>query len=209
MKTILALCSMAALVFTLNACSKSSIDASDTDAAARLSAVASSVTSTTGAPHNMTAVTAASLPAAITTYITANYAGASVQGGFIDKAGNYVVVIVQNSLPKLLAFKANGTFQKELELRGKGGKHMHGDSLHKPKPDSAHLGRPMPTTIAVSSLPAAITTYISTNYAGATIERAAKDDKNGFYLVGLLTSDKKRVGLVFNADGSFKAKLGR
>ncbi|NEU66273.1 PepSY-like domain-containing protein [Spirosoma agri] len=216
MKTLLVFSCVAALVVSLNACNRNSVDPTSTDASAR----SSSVTSTTaGGPHSMTVVDVSSLPATITTYISTNYAGATIKEAAKGPKGNYVVAITQNSTITLLSFKADGTFDKVVDGKGKP---AHGDSAHHPKPapgdsthhpkpapgDTLHKGKPgqgpMATVVAVSSLPAAITTYISTNYAGATIEKAAQDKKSSDYIVAIKTADSKRIGLIFGADGTFK-----
>lgn len=285
MKTLFLFSCLAALVVSLNACNKNSVDPSTTDASARSGGVVS--TSVTG-PHNLTTVDVASLPAAITTYITTTYAGATIKEAKKDAQGNYSVVITVNSIGKLLLFKADGTFVKEADGKpnhapgdsarheGKGAgpgsmtvavsslpaaitsyintnyagatvkeafkgpdggflvaitqnnvvklllfkadgtfvqaiekpAHAPGDTTHHPRPGQG--SGPQATTIAASSLPAAVTTYINTNYAGSTIEKAAQDKTTSDYLVAILTTDKKRVLLLFGSDGTFKkAHTGR
>jgi len=223
MKTLLVLSSLVALVVSLNACNNNAVDPSATDASARTGGVVS--TSLTG-PHNLTAVDATSLPTAITTYISTNYAGATVKEALKDAQGNYVVAITINSAVKVLLFKADGTFVKVVDgkpghdhgdstkhhMPGDSAKHhTPGDSLHHPKPaigDSTHHSRPGQgsdlTTVAVSSLPATITSYISTNYAGATIDKAVQEKTSSDYIVAITTTDKKRVVLLFGSDGTFK-----
>ncbi|MBN8821635.1 MULTISPECIES: PepSY-like domain-containing protein [unclassified Spirosoma] len=219
MKTLLVFSFVAALAVGMSSCNKTSVDPTDTDASARTTATTSS--SATG-PHSVTVVDAASLPTAITTYITTNYAGATIKEALKDSSGDYAVAIVQNNILKLLVFKADGTFVKEADARKRGHRdsthHMPGDSLHHPKGDSLNhpkgdsLHHPKPTgpiatTVAVSSLPAAITTYINTNYAGATIEKVVQDAKSSDYIVAILTSDKKHALLLFGSDGTFKKVL--
>jgi hypothetical protein len=236
MKTLLVFSCVAALVVGMNACNKSAIDP-DSSSAARNGVTSTSATG----PHSLTTVDAASLPAAITTYISTNYAGATIKEALKGPEGNYAVAVTVNSEVKLLLFKADGTFVKE--VAGRPGRtpgdsvrhhapgdslhhHAPGDSAHHPKPvtgdsahhpkpvtgDSAHHprpagGGPASTTIATSSLPAAITTYINTNYAGATINRAGQDKKTGDYVVLITTTDNKRIGLLFGSDGTFKKAL--
>ncbi|GAB4021892.1 hypothetical protein GCM10028808_68020 [Spirosoma migulaei] len=233
MKTLLVFSCVVALVVGLNACNKTAVDPTD-DASARTSGVTSS--SLTG-PHNLTVVAVSSLPAAVTTYITTNYAGATIKDARTDADGNFLVAITVNNSLKLLLFKADGTFVKEAEMRfghargdsthhhapgdslhhapGDSLRHMHGDSLHHPKPavgDSTHHGRPGSpgatlTEVAVSSLPAAITAYITTNYAGATINKAGQDSTTSDYVVSITTADNKRGVLLFSSDGTFKKAL--
>ncbi|MFN3849725.1 MAG: PepSY-like domain-containing protein [Spirosomataceae bacterium] len=61
------------------------------------------------------------------------------------------------------------------------------------------------TEIEVSALPAAVTAYISTTYVGSTINKAGKTD-DGLFVVSVTKADGTKVGLVFNADGTFKAE---
>lgn len=230
MKVLLAFSCVAALVVSLNACTRNSVDPTTDDASARSGGVVS--TSLTG-PHNLTAVDAATLPAAITTYISTNYAGATIKEALKDAKENYMVAITVNSTIKLLLFDATGAFLKVAE--GKPGRapsdsanhtpgdsahhprHAPGDSLNHPKPpraDTANHPRPGKgpdvTTVAVSSLPAAITSYINTTYAGATIDKAVQEKTSGDYLIAITTTDKKRVALLFGSDGTFKkAVTGR
>ena len=230
MKALLVFSCVATLIVSLNACNRNSIDPSTADASARSGGVTS--TSLTG-PHNLTAVDAATLPAAITSYISTNYTGATIKEALKDEKGDYVVAITVNSTIKLLLFKADGTFVKVAE--GKPGraprdsanhapgdsahhpKHAPGDSLNHPRPpkaDSANHPRPGQgpevTNVAVSSLPATITSYINTTYAGATIDKAVQEKTSSDYLVAITTADKKRVVLLFGSDGTFKkAVTGR
>ena len=215
MKTLLVFSGIAALVVSLNACNKNAVDPTTTDGSARSSSTAS--TSLTG-PHNLTAVDVVSLPATVTSYITTNYGGATIKEAKKDAAGNYVVVIGVNSAIKLLLFKADGTFVKEGDGKPK---HMPGDSAHHRSPgDTTHHQKPMPgdsthrpkpgpggpglTEVAVSALPATITSYINTNYAGATIDKAGQEKKTSDYVIIITTSDKNHVVLLFGADGTFK-----
>ncbi|WP_460961472.1 PepSY-like domain-containing protein [Spirosoma litoris] len=226
MKTLLVFSCGLALVVGLNACNKTAVDPT-ADGSARSSGVSS--TSVTG-PHSLTAVDVSSLPAAVTTYITTNYAGATIKDARKDEAGNFLVAITVNSSLKLLLFKADGTFVKEAEMRfghapgdsahhhapgDSAHHHMPGDSTHRPKPtvgDTTHHPRPGGigadlTEVAVSSLPAAITTYITSNYAGATINKAAQEKTTSDYIVSITTSAKKRGVLLFGSDGTFKKAL--
>ncbi|GAB3028442.1 PepSY-like domain-containing protein [Spirosoma pulveris] len=218
MKKLLVFSFIAALVACLNACTKNVVDPTSATASARTAGVTS--TSATK-PANLTAVDIATLPTAITTYITATYAGATVKEAFKDNQGNYVVAITVSSSIKLLLFNASGTFVKAIDgkrghapgdsahhVRGDSLRHMHGDSTHHAPGDTLHHPRPGKgvslTTVAASSLPAAITAYINTNYAGATINKAAQESTTSNYIVYITTADTKRVVLVFGSDGTFK-----
>ncbi len=137
---------------------------------------------------SVNAVNIAALPTKVTSYISSNYAGATID--FVGKAtlSGYIVGITVNGTKKVLQFNPDGSFNQELPTGT--GRHGWGGDY---------------TVIATSALPASITTYITTNYAGATINKAAQGGTMGYYIVSITTTDSKHVGLVFNADGSFKA----
>jgi hypothetical protein len=61
------------------------------------------------------------------------------------------------------------------------------------------------TSIEIASLPATITTYINTNYAGSTIKFAGKDEK-GQIVVGV-SLNSVETGLLFDANGVFVQAL--
>jgi hypothetical protein len=61
------------------------------------------------------------------------------------------------------------------------------------------------TSIEIASLPAAITTYINTNYVGSTIKFAGKDEK-GQIVVGV-SLNSVETGLLFDANGVFVQAL--
>ncbi|WP_266367315.1 PepSY-like domain-containing protein [Tellurirhabdus rosea] len=63
------------------------------------------------------------------------------------------------------------------------------------------------TKIAATELPATVSSYVSTNYSGATIAYAAKDD-SGNILVAL-TQNNERKTLLFNSDGTFNREVAR
>ena len=61
------------------------------------------------------------------------------------------------------------------------------------------------TSVDIATLPATITTYINTNYAGSTIKFAGKDEK-GQYVVGV-SLNSVETGLLFDANGAFVQAL--
>ena len=65
---------------------------------------------------------------------------------------------------------------------------------------------PHPTPVDVSQLPAAITDYVTANYAGSTIERAGTLP-NGNYVLLVQTAGSAPVGLLFDASGNFLQTL--
>lgn len=151
---------------------------------------------------NLTKIDVATLPAAVTTHLRLNYDGATIDYAAKDDQDNILVAITRNGERKTLLFNADGSFNKELEMRGKGG--PGGDrgkgKGHGSRGDSL-------TKVDVASLPAAITTHLNLNYAGATVQMAALDPNRG-YLVMIIQNDQRKT-LVFNTDGSFKEELQR
>ena len=62
------------------------------------------------------------------------------------------------------------------------------------------------TELADADIPAPVTAYINTNYAGATIKYAGTDE-NGNVVVGLTLTDDTRKGLIFDSAGNFVKEL--
>jgi len=137
-----------------------------------------------GKRDSLQQVAVTDLPAAITSYISANYAGATVNVAAKDDNRGYLVMITLNDVKKTLLFNTDGTFNQEIVrvLRGK------------------------LTDVAAADLPAAITSYITTNYAGSTIKRAGKL-ADGQFVVSVKPSTGNPVDLLFAADGTFKQVL--
>jgi hypothetical protein len=138
----------------------------------------------------LTEIAASDLPAAITTYISTNYAGAEIQFAGKDTAGQVVIGLkLADGTHKGLLFNADGTFNKALE------KYQRGAKL---------------TKVEVSALPAAITTYAASNYADYTVKAAGKNEAGEYFVVIQKTTGTEaeikasRKILQFNADGTFK-----
>jgi hypothetical protein len=144
----------------------------------------SSKTTHNGKKCNLTEVAVASLPAAITSYVSTNYAGATIDRAGTTTEGNYVLHVVKaDGTHAGLIFDSKGAF---VEVRqGKGGKG---------------------TEVALADLPAAITSYISTNYAGSTTVKAMTN-ADGKFGVLITKADATKLMLGFNADGSFVGEL--
>ncbi|WP_159468358.1 hypothetical protein [Dyadobacter sp. 3J3] len=155
--------------------------------AARFSLESDSVT-THVCKGKLTEVAVADLASAITTYISTTYPSSTIKFAATDQSGRIVVTILlaDGTTPKGLIFNADGTFKVEL-------KHFE----HKAKL----------TEVAVANLPAAITSYITTTYAGAVIKKAGTN-ADGEYFVGIVLDNKVKV-LLFNADGTFSKELER
>ena len=69
-----------------------------------------------------------------------------------------------------------------------------------------HGDRPRLTEVATTDLPAAVLAYVTANYTGATLEKAAKDD-TGKLAVLIKKADGTMAGLVFDASGNFVQEL--
>jgi hypothetical protein len=154
------------------------------ESAARYSVATDSVT-IGKCKGKLTEVAVADLAATITSYISTTYPGSEIKYAAKDQSGKVVVAItLADGTVKGLLFNADGTFKEELK------QHEHKAKL---------------TKIEITALPSAITNYITTSYAGATIKLAGTNDA-GEYFVGILLDDKVKI-LLFNADGSFNKEL--
>jgi hypothetical protein len=150
--------------------------------AARLSAEADPVTQSK-CKGKLVAV--ANLPAAVTSYLSSNYAGSKVLFAGKDEEGKLVVAVQKADGTHVgVLFKADGTFAQELQRHAK----------------KARLA-----PVEVSALAGSITSYIGSTYSGAEIKRAGKTE-DGSVLVHLKTGDVHKV-LLFNADGTFAREL--
>lgn len=149
---------------------------------------------------SLTKIGVSALPATVTSYISASYAGATIDYAAKDDAGNFLVVITQSDQRKALLFNADGTFNKELSLRGGGKGKGHGPGHKGGNRDSL-------SKVAVANLPAAITSYITTNYASAAIVTAALDATRGYIV--MIVQNSQRRALLFNVDGTFTQEIVR
>ncbi|RYF67812.1 MAG: hypothetical protein EOO39_20535, partial [Cytophagaceae bacterium] len=131
---------------------------------------------------SLSQVAIADLPAAITSYITANYAGSTINVAGKDATRGYIVMITlaDGTTRKALLFNIDGTFAQEV-VRGLKGNY---------------------SVVDAATLPAAITTYITTNYAGSTIKLAGKNP-TGQFKVFIQLSTGQLAELTFAADGTF------
>jgi hypothetical protein len=152
--------------------------------AARFSVESDSVT-TRNCKGKLTEVAVADLAASITSYISTTYPSSEIKFAAKDESGKIVVsILLSDGTPKGLIFNADGTFKEELKR---------------------HAQKAKLTEVADADLPAAITTYITTNYAGSEVKKAGKN-ADGQYFVGIVLDSKIKV-LLFNADGSFNKEL--
>ncbi len=159
-----------------------------------------------GSGRHRTVVDSASLPTLITTYLTTNYAGYTFGKAFSikDTSGTvtgYAVVIFYNNKPVGLLFDATGNFVKVLEQREPGD--LDGGGWH-------HGGRfgdrdgKQKDTLALTSLPTAITTYIATTYPGDTLVKAFINIDSSYLVI---TKDNGLYANLFTSSGSFVERV--
>jgi hypothetical protein len=146
-------------------------------------------------------IAASTLPAATTTYLTANYPGYTFEKAFkiTDSLGvitNYIVVIKYNSNLIGLKFTAAGAFVSILEQRT-GDDMRHDRGFHPGGPfddrDGMHKD-----TIALSAIPAAVQTYFTTAYPTDTLLHASIAPDASYVLIsknnGLFATDITAAG---------------
>jgi hypothetical protein len=117
---------------------------------------------------------ASALPDSVNSYLQASYTGYVFVEAFVIKdsagtVGGYVVIISFNGKPVGLLFDASGHFQIVLEQRERGdisGPGWHHGGRYG---DRDHTHR---DTLAITALPAAIRTYMNSNYPSDTLLQA-------------------------------------
>ena len=155
-------------------------------------------------PHGYSrdSITESQLPSAATAYLSANYSGYTFNKAFaiVNNSGQtaaYVSIIYDNDKPVAILFDSSGNFVKILEQREKGdldgrgwhdgGRFCDRDGLHR-------------DTIALSTLPSAITSYFATNYPSDTLIKAFQSrDSN----IVVLSKNNGVYATVFTSDGTF------
>lgn len=141
------------------------------------------------------------LPAAVTDYLKANYAGYAFRGAVArqedGKTTGYDIFIIKDGTAYEVRFDAAGVFLNATTVL----KVVPGG----PKPEGTV------ESLTQDQLPAAIATYLTTNYAGYTFEKALTLKVNGTvkgYAV-LFTKDGKRYAVEFDANGAFVRVRGK
>ena len=196
---LLALSTAFLLVGILAACTQTSVDSASSAslADARIASVASTsaVSGTCVKGSSETVVSASSLPAAVLTYLSTNYAGYTLvqaeQGTNLNGGATYYEVkFTFNGETKELHFDMTGAVLAETG-RGKGkGKGGSGGNTE--------------VVITADKLPAAALTYLSTNYSGYTVVQAEQGtDSSGatYYEVKFTYNGKTKV-IHFDANGA-------
>ena len=147
-------------------------------------------------------VAQSSLPSSITTYISANYSGSVFSKAFLIKNSasviiGYVIVIYYNGKPVGLLFDASGNFSKVLEQREKGD--LDGPGFHHGGCFDDRDGEQR-DTIALASLPSAITSYLASNFPSDTLVKAFKNRDSSIIV---LSKNNGLFATVFTSTGTF------
>lgn len=145
------------------------------------------------------------LPAAVTDYLKANYAGYTFRGAVArqedGKIAGYDVFLVKDSTGYEVRFDASGVFLNATPVlkAGPGGPHQS------PKPQGTV------ESLTQDQLPAAVKTYLTEKYAGYAFEKAfvVKQDTTVKGYVVLFTLGGKRYAAEFDAAGAFVRVRGK
>lgn len=139
-----------------------------------------------GEKHQLTAIELTDIPTNITDYISANYAGATIEKAGVTTNGYTIIKAKLADGSSIgLVFDASGAFVKEHTHKGKN-----------------LIG----TKVEISEIPVSITDYIASNYPNATIHHARVAD-DGKYGIIIDKADGSKAMLGFAADGSFIQEL--
>ena len=148
-------------------------------------------------------IAAGGLPAITTAYLDSSYSGYSLVKAYEikDSQGTvkgYVVVIRYNGIPVGILFNADGSFDKVLEqreqddMRGHGGYHSGGRYGNR----DGHQR----DTVALTSLPSAITSYFSSNYPADSLEKAYRNIDSSYLVI---SKDSVFYSTLFSSGGTF------
>lgn len=151
-----------------------------------------------------TPIELAALSSSISSYLNTNYAGFTFQKAYqisnqtTATTDSYIVVIQFNAKPVALKFDAAGAFVNVLELRegrnmkGRGGWHAGGFFDHR---DGKQRD-----TLAISAIPSAIRTYISTTYSTDTLVHAFVNRDQSIIVI---SKNVNYFATAFSASNSF------
>ena len=151
-------------------------------------------------------VASSALPDSILNYLTSNYSGYKFNRAFEIKdstgtIGGYVVIINFNGKPVGILFDATGHFQRVLEQRERGD--IDGDGWHQGGRFDDRDGKHR-DTIAISSLPTAVSSYLTTTYPSDTLLHAYRN-RDGSILV--ISRDDGLFANVFTSAGVFVKRI--
>lgn len=147
-----------------------------------------------------------SLPTSAQDYLQANYTGYTFARAFaINNSSHavtgYVAVIFYNEKPVGIQFDSNGNFVKILEQREKGdlkGKGWHHGGRF------GDRGNPQKDSIALSTLPTSVITYMSSNFGSDTLLKAYTNRDSTLVL---LSNNSGIFATVFNGAGAFVKRV--
>lgn len=208
----------AALTFFIS-CNKEISKSTSASTDATAIAVAASATASTSATadtvyimqrcdrgQTRTAIAEGDLPAAVTAYLTTTYAGYTFSKAFSITANSttqaYVVVIYYNDKPVGILFDASVNFVKVLEQREKGD--IDGRGWHEGGRFCDRDGMQR-DTVALSSLPSSVLSYMTSNYAQDTLLKAFKSKNDSSYAV--VSRNNGLFITVFDANGNFVRRV--
>ncbi len=127
-----------------------------------------------------------SLPAAIQTYVDNNYPGEMIlKAVVVTKPDGSTVIVIHISSGEILAFDQSGTFLGERPRRHR----------------RYHGSRDNHASIDPADLPAAVLTALSTDYPGATVEKAIELTRRDESVIYLLKLDDG-THVAYDADGN-------
>lgn len=147
-----------------------------------------------------------SLPASVIDYLLANYPGYTAQKAYTinSQSGTlqgYIAIITYNDKPVGVRFDASGNFVQVLEQRE--GRDLNGPGYHHGGHFDDRDGRRR-DTIALSALPAAITSYFATNYPQDTLSRAFRNRDSSILVVSI---NNGVFATVFDAANNFVKRV--
>jgi hypothetical protein len=179
--------SLFGLFVTVSSCNLDSVVPADDNAVANFLFLSTAEDNPTGTKPdkkcNLTVIEAKDLPKAVTDYISANYAGGTIESAGKTDDGKYIVRVKKADGTYVgVAFDANGVFLKEKAHKDHG------------------------TPVATADLPKAVTDYVSANYAGGTIVKAFKNTEGALRVI-VKKADETFVGVGFDATGKFTGEV--
>ncbi len=214
-------CCTVALIFTVESCNKemsasNGTSSNNTSSSSNTIAIALDSSSndsiyiiqpcTRGFFRDSVAATA--LPANVSAYLDSNYTGFTFISAYEikDSAGNiggWVAIINYDGKPVAVLFDGTGAFVRVLEQRERGD--MYNDGWHRGgrfcDRDPNERGR---DTISLSSLPASILSYMSTNYPNDSLEKAYVNFDSSYIII---SADSGLYATVFNHAGDFEKRI--
>jgi hypothetical protein len=146
------------------------------------------------------------LPDTITSYLTNSYPGNTFYKAFEIKdsagtVGGYVIIIDYNGKPVGLLFDATGHFQRVLEQRERGD--INGNGWHHGGRFDDRDGKHR-DTLAISSLPSAVSSYLSGNYPSDTLLHAFINRDSSILVI---SRDNGLFANVFTSAGVFVKRI--